>query len=73
MNLIPRPGALLPIAVVLTYLLTLLPLPGACVASDAFFPFADGLLAAVEAGAAVLESGGQDFAPLETPEFTEAS
>ncbi|MEP1114343.1 MAG: bifunctional phosphoribosylaminoimidazolecarboxamide formyltransferase/IMP cyclohydrolase, partial [Nitratireductor sp.] len=32
---------------------------GAVVASDAFFPFADGLLAAVEAGAtAVIQPGG---------------
>jgi phosphoribosylaminoimidazolecarboxamide formyltransferase/IMP cyclohydrolase len=34
-------------------------LEGAAVASDAFFPFADGLLAAVEAGAtAVIQPGG---------------
>ncbi|MEO1747913.1 MAG: bifunctional phosphoribosylaminoimidazolecarboxamide formyltransferase/IMP cyclohydrolase, partial [Pseudomonadota bacterium] len=32
---------------------------GAVVASDAFFPFADGLLAAVEAGAtAIIQPGG---------------
>ena len=32
---------------------------GSVVASDAFFPFADGLLAAVEAGAtAVIQPGG---------------
>ena len=32
---------------------------GSAVASDAFFPFADGLLAAVEAGAtAVIQPGG---------------
>src|SRR3546814_16373074 len=32
---------------------------GSAVASDAFFPFADGLLAAVEAGAtAVIQTGG---------------
>ena len=32
---------------------------GAAVASDAFFPFADGLMAAVEAGAtAVIQPGG---------------
>jgi phosphoribosylaminoimidazolecarboxamide formyltransferase / IMP cyclohydrolase len=35
------------------------PAPGAVVASDAFFPFADGLLACVEAGAtAVIQPGG---------------
>lgn len=37
MNLIPRPGALLPIAVVLTYLLTLLPLPGALLYAKPFW------------------------------------
>jgi phosphoribosylaminoimidazolecarboxamide formyltransferase/IMP cyclohydrolase len=35
------------------------PCEGAVVASDAFFPFADGLLAAIEAGAsAVIQPGG---------------
>ena len=35
------------------------PTEGAVVASDAFFPFADGLLAAAEAGAtAVIQPGG---------------
>ncbi len=35
------------------------PTVGAVVASDAFFPFADGLLAAAEAGAtAVIQPGG---------------
>jgi phosphoribosylaminoimidazolecarboxamide formyltransferase/IMP cyclohydrolase len=35
------------------------PTVGSVVASDAFFPFADGLLAAVEAGAtAVIQPGG---------------
>lgn len=36
-----------------------LTIAGSVVASDAFFPFADGLLAAVEAGAtAVIQPGG---------------
>lgn len=36
-----------------------LPLQGAVVASDAFFPFADGLVAAAEAGAtAAIQPGG---------------
>ncbi|MGZ9808977.1 bifunctional phosphoribosylaminoimidazolecarboxamide formyltransferase/IMP cyclohydrolase [Pseudoroseicyclus sp. H15] len=39
--------------------LTALPTHGAAVASDAFFPFADGLLAAAEAGAScVIQPGG---------------
>ncbi len=39
--------------------LATLPTIGACVASDAFFPFADGLLAAAAAGAtAVIQPGG---------------
>lgn len=37
MNLMPRPGALLPIAVVTTYLLTLLPLPGALLYAKPFW------------------------------------
>lgn len=37
MSLMPRPGALLPIAVVLTYLLTLLPLPGALLYAKPFW------------------------------------
>jgi len=36
-----------------------LPLEGSIVASDAFFPFADGLIAAAEAGAtAAIQPGG---------------
>jgi phosphoribosylaminoimidazolecarboxamide formyltransferase / IMP cyclohydrolase len=39
--------------------LATLPTVGSVVASDAFFPFADGLLAAIEAGAtAVIQPGG---------------
>ena len=35
------------------------PWPAACVASDAFFPFADGLIAAAEAGATcAIQPGG---------------
>jgi phosphoribosylaminoimidazolecarboxamide formyltransferase/IMP cyclohydrolase len=43
---------------------------GSVVASDAFFPFADGLLAAVEAGAtAVIQPGGS----VRDPEVIEAA
>ena len=39
--------------------LAVLATAGAVVASDAFFPFADGLIAAIEAGAtAVIQPGG---------------
>jgi phosphoribosylaminoimidazolecarboxamide formyltransferase/IMP cyclohydrolase len=46
------------------------PLKGAVVASDAFFPFADGLLVAIEAGAtAVIQPGGS----LRDPEVIKAA
>ena len=41
-----------------------LPLEGSVVASDAFFPFADGLVAAAEAGAtAAIQPGGSKNDP----------